>query len=194
MSGDAGRQPPQRFALVEATRDLALSVATTDVDPAEMAAATASLAGWSERLGAGQRLPSAPAPTYREAVGAPRYDSGAHNPGLPAVPMTFAEGQASARLTLNELYEGPRDHVHGGVLSFLMDTLLASLVQHHGLLCVTASLTTNYRARTPLHRPLDLSAHLVEVGTRKVHAAGSIRVEDRVTLEATALFITVDDR
>src|SRR5699024_10517280 len=97
-----------------------------------------------------------PAPTYRESVGALSYHAAVNNPALPPVPMSFINGEAWSSLLLDELYEGPRDSAHGGVLSCLMDTFLASLVQHHGHLCVTASLTTDYRARTPLYRSLDL--------------------------------------
>jgi acyl-coenzyme A thioesterase PaaI-like protein len=117
-----------------------------------------------------------------------------NNPALPGVPMTFADGEVWASLELSEIYQGPRGSGHGGMLSCLMDTLLASLVQQQGLKCVTASLAVDYRARTPLHRPLHLHGRLLGTEGRKVRAVGTISADGRVTVEATGVFVRVAER
>lgn len=182
-----------RDRLVAATRELMLAVGTTDLDGA-------ALAGVAERLealvpGLRQRtLAAVPAPTYDESVGADSYLSAYHNPGLPPFEITFRDDRAHARTSLAELHQGPSDSVHGGIISYLMDTLLACLVQQQGRLCVTASLKIDYRARTPLRSPLDLEAQVREVRERSMLVAGSIAHEGRVTVQAEGLFVDVPAR
>lgn len=182
-----------RERLVAATRALTQAVGTTDAHEDELVVAAERLLELVPVLST-RTVPTVPAPSFDESVGAGSYRAAAFNPALAAVDMTFRDGRALACVTLDSVYEGPRGCVHGGVISYLMDTLLASLVQHEGHLCVTASLTVDYRGLTPLHQPLELDAAIAGIDGRKVLATGTIGAGGRVTAEATAVFVTVSAR
>lgn len=184
---------PGRAELVAATRELMLAVGTSGLSDAELGEAATRVRALVPDL-AGGSLRRPPAPTYDEAVGAPGYHAAEHNPGMPALDMRFEDSRATARITLDDLFQGPVDSVHGGVLSYLMDTLLASLVQHCGLLCVTASLSLDYKARTPVGAPLDLTAWVAETRTRSLRVEGRVAHEGRTTVEAHGVFVKVDSR
>lgn len=112
------------------------------------------------------------------------------NPAHPGLQVRFDDQGAVAELPgLGHLYEGPEGLVHGGVAAMLMDAVLSSLVQFHGVESVTASLTLNYRRPTPLDLPLTLTARLVEIGERKVIAAGEVRCAGETTIEASGIFV-----
>lgn len=182
-----------RRDLVERARALVEAVGTTGADDAVMKRVSEALAGVSDALGP---VPGAsvPAPSFAEAAGAPSYHAAQFNVALPDVAMTFADGGVEATVRLGRVYEGPRGAVHGGVVALLMDTLLASLVQQTGLLCVTASLTVDYRARTPLEQNLRLVGRVDSVGEKKVLASGSILCSGNPTAEARGLFVRVPFR
>jgi len=182
-----------RARLVEATRRLALAVGTTDVDEQVMSTVAAQLDALTPALEP-YRLRRAPAPTFAEAVGAPRYHSARYNPGMPELDIVFTDGVARARPVVDDLLQGPRDSVHGGIMAYYMDTLLACLVQQQGHLCVTGSLQVRYRARTPLRRPVEMEARIREVRERTIVVDATVSVDGAVCVEAEAVFVRVDER
>jgi acyl-coenzyme A thioesterase PaaI-like protein len=174
---------------VRATRSLAASVGRTGVEEAVLE----KLADQVEQLvphADAVRLPRVPRTDPDDAFGAATYSWQRSNPALPAVDMTFEGGSARAVLPdgLNHLYEGPEDHLHGGVAAMLLDIVLSSLVQHHGSHTVTASLTVDFRRPTPLHRPLVLTGRIDEDGERKVLASGTLSCGGLVTVEGRGVF------
>ncbi|MFE7244063.1 PaaI family thioesterase [Streptomyces sp. NPDC057580] len=182
-----------RQDLVEATRALASAVGRTGVDEARMRGLAARLRELVPDLEE-SRLPRVPRTAFADAVGAPDYAWQRDNPALPGVEIRFVEGMAHAELPdgLDHLFEGPEDLVHGGVAAMLMDVVLSSLVQFHGIPCVTASLTVEFRRPTPLRRALTLTGRLDEVHERKALASGTVLYEGGVTIEARGVFVRVD--
>lgn len=182
-----------RDDLVAATRELMLAVGLAGLPDADLADAADRVRALVPHLRT-RTLEQVPAPTYEESVGGDGYFAARANPGLVPVDMGFADGRGWAQVTLDDLHQGPKGSVHGGIISYLMDTLLASLVQQQGHLCVTASLSVDYRARTPLHEPLELAAWVAEERRRSLLVKGTISHAGQVTVEAQGLFVAVPER
>nr|WP_246319692.1 hotdog domain-containing protein [Nocardioides kongjuensis] len=107
--------------------------------------------------------------------------------------MVFEDGRATATIPdgLGKAYAGPPGKLHGGVGALLLDVLLSSLVQHHGVRAVTASLTVDYRAATRLDVPLRITGDIVGRSGRKVETVGALWCGEVATVEARGLFVQV---
>jgi acyl-coenzyme A thioesterase PaaI-like protein len=184
-----------RRDLAEAVRELASAMAVTDVDDPDMALAAASVREVTKLLRE-QQLDDVPRTPYDEAVGASHYGWHLDNPALPGLTMAFEGGRATAVVPdgLGKAYAGPPGKLHGGVGALLLDVLLSSLVQHHGVRAVTASLTVDYRAATPLDVPLRISGEIVGRSGRKVETVGELWCGDLLTVEARGLFVQIGQR
>jgi acyl-coenzyme A thioesterase PaaI-like protein len=184
----------ERERLVEATRALAYAVGVTDLPAEELARVTDVIASVTRVLEkqAGTRCVTEP---VVDTVGVRQVVLDRYNPGLIPLEVRFLDdGSAAATITMNALHQGPTDSVHGGMSALLMDDLLGILVQSKGLLCVTGTLTVRYLALTPLDRPLELRAEIVEHSGRKVTVVGWITCDGVRTVEAEGLFIEVPRR
>ncbi|WGY01749.1 hotdog domain-containing protein [Nocardioides sp. QY071] len=181
-----------RRDLTEAVRELASTMAVTDVDDPDMAQAAATVRALTKLLRERQ-LDDVPRTPYDEAVGAPHYGWHLDNPALPGLAMLFEDGRATASIPagLGMVYAGPPGKLHGGVGALLLDVILSSLVQHHAVRAVTASLTVDYRVATPLDVPLRLTAEIVGRSGRKVETVGALWWGDVATVEARGLFVAV---
>ena len=187
---------PGLAALTDEVRALVLAAGTTDVDDAELGDVAELVAELRARLEARSRTRMVRAPfdgpgKAREAR--EPYRLSAFNPfGVPLV-ITFDEdgGGATAELQADARHEGPRDHLHGGVSSWLMDCMLGILVQARGRRGVTAKLDLRYLRRTPLDAPLRLGSRITRTDGRKVWAEGWIEADGERTVVAEGLFIEV---
>ena len=181
-----------RRDLAEAVRELASVMAVTDVAASDMAQAAAAVRELTERLRERQ-LDDVPRTPYDEAVGATDYGWHLDNPALPGLAMVFEDGRATATIAdgLGKAYAGPPGKLHGGVGALLLDVLLSSLVQHHGVRAVTASLTVDYRAATPLDVPLRITGEIVARSGRKIETVGSLWCGEVATVEARGLFVQI---
>ncbi|WP_408897159.1 hotdog domain-containing protein [Nocardioides sp. R1-1] len=181
-----------RRELARAVRQLVAAMALTDVADPVMERAAASVRALSTALGE-RRLDDIPRTPYDEAVGATHYGWHLDNPALPGLTMVFEDGRASAEIPegLGAVYAGPPHKLHGGVGALLLDVVLSSLVQHHGIRAVTASLTLDYRAATALDAPLRITGEIVARRGRKVETAGALWCGGVATVEARGLFVQV---
>ncbi|KAB2812641.1 PaaI family thioesterase [Pimelobacter simplex] len=179
-----------RRSLAVAVRELAAVMAVTDVPEREMERADAAVRALTAMLRE-RRLDDVPRTPYDEAVGARDYGWHLDNPALPGLTMVFEDGRASAEVPdgLGAAYAGPPGKLHGGVGALLLDVVLSSLVQHHGVPAVTASLTLDYRAPTPLDVPLRITGEVVARSGRKVETVGTLWCDGVATVEARGLFV-----
>ncbi|MFE6508423.1 PaaI family thioesterase [Nocardioides sp. NPDC057767] len=185
-------------ALAAATRRLMLAAATTDLDADELRAARTRMDVLTDDLGRSRRSrvlradfhapararsagPDRPLPIFR------------FNPQALPLSVHFDGDTARARTVPNALYEGPPDAVHGGFLAHLMDCMLGTLVQTTGRRAVTATLDMRYLARTPLDLPVDLGARIVAISGRKIVAESWVEVDEERTVEATGLFVELEE-
>ncbi|MDF1604679.1 PaaI family thioesterase [Nocardioides sp. YIM 152315] len=187
---------PALATLTDEVRALVLAAGTTDVGDEELVAVAGLVSDLRERLESRSRdrIVRAPfdGPAQASVTGAP-YRLSAFNPfGIPVVLTFDADGSgATAELRADARHEGPRDHMHGGISSWLMDCMLGILIQARGRRGVTATLDMRYLRRTPLDVPLLLRSQITRTEGRKVWAEGWIEVEGERTVVAEGLFIEV---
>lgn len=115
--------------------------------------------------------------------------SGPYNPLAAPVAMSAADGKAVGTGRFGLAYEGPPDGVHGGVVAAVWDQVLAFACMIRGIPGHTASLTTHYRAITPLHRELRFEAWVDRTDGRRVYAQGRCHAGDTLVSEAEGVFI-----
>ncbi len=91
-------------------------------------------------------------------------------------------------------YQGPPGHVHGGYLAAALDELLGMAQSIGGRPGLTGTLTVRYRSPSPLGIDLTLRGWVERVEGRKTFTRGTVHADDRLCVEADAVFISVDFR
>lgn len=115
--------------------------------------------------------------------------SGPYNPIAAPVAMSNDGGKAVGTARFGLAYEGPPDGVHGAVVAGVWDQVLAFACMIHGTPGPTATLTTHYRAVTPLHQELRFEAWVERSEGRRIYARGHCHAGDTLVSEAEGLFI-----
>jgi acyl-coenzyme A thioesterase PaaI-like protein len=87
-------------------------------------------------------------------------------------------------------WQGPPGRVHGGVLSLTMDILLAKTQDFFPNLGMTGTLNLRYLAATPLNTDVTLEARVQRIEGRKLFCEGRVLVGDRVSVEASGIWIS----
>ncbi|MCB0962616.1 MAG: PaaI family thioesterase [Acidimicrobiales bacterium] len=116
---------------------------------------------------------------------------GERSPAAPRVELTVGDDKVvRGTATFAEHHNGPPfDTCHGGVIAMVYDDLvgLAAMVGAGG--GMTANLSIDYRAPTPLFEPIELRAWLTEHEGRKFWARGEMRHGDVLLSQARGLFV-----
>jgi len=181
-------------ALGAAVRRLMSSSVLTNADAAAMAGATEQIHAIAARLeDAGLRdmmqLPDEDGMRRGDRPYSPVI--GAANPIAPPLTVTALEDRTVVgECTMKPIHEGPPGAIHGGWVATLLDQLLGHATAASGNRGFTAELTVRYRRPTPYGVPLTLRGRTDEVDGRRVYASAEIVVDDVVTAEAKALFLT----
>jgi hypothetical protein len=115
--------------------------------------------------------------------------SGTYNPLAAPVTMSMDGGKAIGTARFGLAYEGPPDGVHGAVVAGVWDQVLAFACMIHGTPGHTATLTTHYRAITPLHTELRFEAWVERTEGRRIFARGQCHAGTTLVSEAEGLFI-----
>ena len=115
--------------------------------------------------------------------------SGPYNPLAAPVSMSTEDGKAIGTARFGLAYEGPPGGVHGGVVAGVWDQVLAFAAMVHGSPGPTASLTTHYRAVTPLHTDLRFEGRIDRVEGRKTFASGRVFAGETLCAEAEGIFV-----
>lgn len=185
----------QRTAeLGEAMREAVLATMETDVTADELDAATRMVREVTERLGQRRRARNEIAHVDDLESGIRSYGP-VSGPGSPLAPPAHFETTPTGihgTVTLDRRFEGPPGHVHGGIISLLLDEAFGQAVTRSGNWGLTAFLNITYRRAIPLYTELELYATINWDGERKVAVEGGIRPTaepDRVYVTATALFV-----
>jgi len=188
---------PGRLRLTRATRDLldaVLGADTADDAALDRAAATledlaADLLGQTGRS-AHQPIPQGPRARYGDYL--PRSVLvGQVHPVSPGAAWSYRDGVLEVRTVLGPLYEGPPGSVHGGFVALAFDELLGMATVLGGHPGLTGRLTVRYRARTPLHTELRLTAWVEHHEGRRTVARGEIHAGELLTAEVEGLFVGV---
>lgn len=91
--------------------------------------------------------------------------------------------------------EGYTGMVHGGIITTVLDEVMAWSLSRHGIWAVTGSMTTRYRAPIRIGQPTLATGAIVRDRGRAIELRGEIRDRDdgRVLAEATATFLRVPE-
>lgn len=121
--------------------------------------------------------------------------SGASNPIAPPLTMRVVgepggENHIEGEITFGPAYEGPPGHCHGGMVAAMFDELLGFVQLAPGF---TAYLKVDYRAPTPLNRPLELKGWIDSIVGRKRLIRGTCSLDGVLLSEAEGLFIAPRD-
>ncbi len=79
-------------------------------------------------------------------------------------------------------FQGWDGIVHGGILSTLLDEVMAKLVHELGYQAVTASLEIKFKKPAPILEPLRVHGEVTEVSKRLIKAKAHIAKEDGTIL------------
>ncbi len=98
-------------------------------------------------------------------------------------------GAAYATLAVDQVFEGYPGVVHGGILSTLLDEVMAKAVIQSGKVAVTAKLSIGYRKALSSGQTVIIKGWITRAKTRTISTAASISDESGVYAEAEAVFI-----
>jgi acyl-coenzyme A thioesterase PaaI-like protein len=116
---------------------------------------------------------------------------GPASPMAPPMTVETRDGRVHATATYDVRFEGPPRSLHGGYVASAFDLVLASAAAVTGRICMTASLTVQYRRATPLDTELVFEAWPERTEGRVVHTAATCTAGGVVTAEATGVFVDV---
>jgi acyl-coenzyme A thioesterase PaaI-like protein len=178
--------------LAESIRRLIDVSIRSEVDPDTVAAAKAKIDSAADELSASlnpgtfgvQFTPDGETIAWGNAV------VGLRNPVAPPLVLHHEpDGLVWSEFVLGPAYEGPPEHVHGGISALVLDHVLGATAHRPNRPAYTGTLTLRYRRRTALCRPLRVEARVERTEGVKTFAVGHIADEDGVTVEAEGVFI-----
>jgi acyl-coenzyme A thioesterase PaaI-like protein len=178
--------------LAESIRRLIDVSIRTEADPATVAQAKAKIDSAADELSVSEQpgtfgvqlAPDGRTIAWGNAV------VGLRNPVAPPLVLHHdADGRVWSEFILSAAYEGPPEHVHGGVAALILDHVLGATAHKLGRPAYTGTLTLRYRRRTALGLPLRVEAHVERTEGVKTYSVGHIADEGGVTVEAEGVFI-----
>jgi uncharacterized protein (TIGR00369 family) len=99
------------------------------------------------------------------------------------------DGHAHSEVTLAENFEGYPQVIHGGILSTLLDEVMAKAVIHSGKIAFTAKLQVSYRRPVKPEAKVQLEGWITESKSRTLKTAARIYDAEGSFAEAEAVFI-----
>lgn len=120
------------------------------------------------------------------------YDpmGGLANPISPELNWVKADAEgAEARVRLGLQYQGPPGRVHGGVLAWMLDAVLARAMHAAMRIGVTGTLNLRYLAATPIEQEITCRARVVRTDGRKLFIEGGVYHDDKQTVQAEGIWI-----
>ena len=95
--------------------------------------------------------------------------------------------------SIDPMFAGPPERVHGGVQALIVDEVMGALNRMLGRQAFTARLTVNYRGPAPLGVPVTFRAWVDQVDGRKITILATGEGPDGLFMEADGLFIARRD-
>ena len=104
------------------------------------------------------------------------------------------EGRCWVDTTLSPQFEGWEGIAHGGVISTILDEVMAWAVVEHDLWGVTARINVEFKRPVPIGRPIHGEGRVTSVRRRIVETEGVLTDEDgNLLARATATFVGAPD-
>lgn len=195
LAGDA--RVDALTTLVDSTRALMGAAATTDVDAADLEAATALIDEATALLARRRRervhrIPLDRSWSARARTGQP-VAMGWLNPLRFPLEVVVDGHRATTRMTPTAIHEGPPEGLHGGWSAAILDHLLGVLVCAHDIPAQTARLDLSYLRPTRLDVPTEFGGEIVDISGRKVRTRAWITQEGVTTVQADGVFVLPAD-
>ncbi len=115
-----------------------------------------------------------------------------------AMPMTITTSidengriNVLGSVTFGSAYEGPPGCVHGGIIAAYFDEVCGVAQSTTGNPGMTVNLTIDYRAPTPLRKPLEFRAFVASTEKRKIITSASLHHGETLCAEATGIFVSM---
>lgn len=193
-----GRETELRL-LIDNVRRLAAACVDHRLDPAETAALAERVGDLADALDAAKPDESFPRFSERRPDDAGPHDTspfdlvfGLYNPLALPIRMAHEGDRTIGWATYGTLHEGAPGCVHGAAIAGSFDMILSAATSAAGIGGPTAYLTSQFRHRTVLDRAVRYEGWVDDIDGRKVLTRGQLVQDDEVTVEAEALFITLD--
>jgi uncharacterized protein (TIGR00369 family) len=106
------------------------------------------------------------------------FACGAANPIGLKLKFNEEDGVYSTTFTAKEEHQGYNGVVHGGILSTLLDEIMARYIYSKGYNAMTARLEVRYHQPTPILEELTISARVVNNKSNIYELAGEIKLPD----------------
>lgn len=87
-------------------------------------------------------------------------------------------GRARAEVTLRQVHQGWRDMAHGGLVSTILDEIMAHAVVDQEPQAATVEMKVRFRSRVPLDRALITEGWIVRQDKRRVMAQGLLKLKE----------------
>ena len=197
----AASVPAEAFALVARVRELVEAVVLTDVEAAELAAATDAITAVTESLRARQRdhlqlvrHPDGRVESLRNA-GSGRLNPQSpplewiHRPTEPPPGTEPTPVEVVARCTFTATHGGSPGRVHGSVLAGVLDEVTGIAIRAAGAGGMTVALNVSLKGGVPFGVPAEITARYTGGEGRKSFASGEVRVDGDVMAEATVIYV-----
>ena len=102
------------------------------------------------------------------------FACGPDNPDGMHLKFTLDEARQTfiCNFRLPKRYSGPPGHCHGGIIASILDDAMGKVNKLHQVVALTREMTVEYLKPVPLHKPLSVEGHEIEVrGNKHVNAA-----------------------
>ncbi|WP_206808586.1 PaaI family thioesterase [Paradesulfitobacterium ferrireducens] len=119
---------------------------------------------------------------------------GVNNPYGLKLTFRYENGAALAETMIPAHFAGYPGVVHGGIVSALLDEIMAKAIEQTGVWSMTANLEVRFRKPTPTGTGLSLRGEIVKGGGKIFRTKATITLEDgTVAAEATGVFVRRDN-
>jgi acyl-coenzyme A thioesterase PaaI-like protein len=120
---------------------------------------------------------------------------GIENPiGLKLKFYTDEEGRCIARFRPKPEHQGYPGHLHGGIISTLLDETMGRVLTPQNVFALTGRLEIKFRKPVPLDQELTVVGELTRDRSRAYEAKGEIQLADGTSLvEGSGMYIRVPD-
>jgi uncharacterized protein (TIGR00369 family) len=121
------------------------------------------------------------------------FGCGAANPQGLHLTFTTTDDGVSAAFTPLEVHQGYEHVVHGGIISTLLDDVMAWAVAAAGIWAVTGEMQVRFRRPLLVGESVTLRGSVTDIRSRAVSASGKIvrTADGQVIATATAMFVRV---
>jgi acyl-coenzyme A thioesterase PaaI-like protein len=120
---------------------------------------------------------------------------GLENPiGLKLKFYTDDEGRCITHFRPREEHQGYPGHLHGGIISSLLDETMGRVLAPKNVWAMTGRLEVKFRKPVPLDQELTVVGELTRSRSRAYEAQGEIRLPDGTLLvEGSGMYIRIPD-